>query len=243
MNVFAQAQSKNTAENQKKQEEFRHIRSERPKFCIHCGAPLEDEDEFCTECGEKIESELAVEETVEATASSTGIRPAQKINSDRLASIRETACVKSGGVTDEFRKNKLESQTANQLSLAESAAQAKSTLKTGYYVYRDSEKTQYLRIESVCGCHVTASVKSTFNNGGYATEHYIGTISNDNIELSVSETDLHPLPNKRLETMTDITTVTHSIKVSEHFSGTVFENRITGNFSGHFNQYVTFVKR
>lgn len=243
MNVFAQAQSKNAAENQKRQEEFRHIRNERPKFCIHCGAPLEDGDEFCTECGEKIESELAVEETVEATASSTEIRPAQKINSDRLASIRETACVKSGGVTDEFRKNKLESQTANQLSLAESAAQAKSTLKTGYYVYRDSEKTQYLRIESICGCHVTASVKSTFNNGGYATEHYTGTINCDNIELSVSETDLHPLPNKRLETMTDITTVTHSIKVSEHFSGTVFENRITGNFSGHFNQYVTFVKR
>ena len=56
MNVFAQAQSKNAAENQKRQEEFRQIRNERPKFCIHCGAPLEDEDEFCTECGEKIES-------------------------------------------------------------------------------------------------------------------------------------------------------------------------------------------
>lgn len=239
MNVFAQAQSKNTAENQKRQEEFRQIRNERPKFCIHCGAPLEDEDEFCTECGEKIENELAVEETVEATASSTEIQPAQKIISDRLASIRETALVKSGGVIDEFRKNKIEAEKKNQISVAES----KSALKTGYYVHKDSEKTQYLIIESICGCYVTASVKSTFNNGGYSTEHYTGTINCDNIELSVSETDLHPLPNKRLETMTDITTVTHSIKVSEHFSGTVFENRITGNFSGHFNQYVTFVKR
>ncbi|MBR6914382.1 MAG: zinc ribbon domain-containing protein [Treponema sp.] len=242
MNVFAQAQSKNAAENQKRQEEFRQIRNERPKFCIHCGAPLEDEDEFCTECGEKIESELAVEETVEESAASKESSPAPKISSDRLASIMQTTRVKSGGITDEYRKNKLEAEKANLQALAESTAHSKSTLKTGYYVHKDSEKTQYLIIESVGGNYVSASVKTTFLDGGYSTEHYTGTVSEDNIELSVSETDLHPLPNKRLETMTDITTVTHTIQVSNHFSGTFSDDRIIGNFSGGFSQFVVFTK-
>lgn len=240
---FAQAQSENSAEAQKKREEIKNIHTERPRFCIHCGAPLEDDNDFCTECGERIENEVSVEEeTGEESAVTKESRPAPKISSDRLASIMETARVKSGGVTDEFKKNKVEAEKANQLSIAKLTAQTKSTLKTGYYVHKDSEKTQYLIIKSVCGKSVSASVKTTFNDGGYSTEHYTGTISGDNIELNVLGTDLHPLPNQRWETMTGITTVTHSIRVSEHFSGTFSEDKIAGNFSGEYNQFVVFTK-
>lgn len=238
MSNFAQAQSESTDESQKKQEKFKKISNEYPKFCIHCGAPLEDDNEFCTECGTKIESELAFNESVSEKAS----LPPQKICSDRLASIKETAYVKLGGLTDEFRKNKLESEKANQLSVAKLSAQMKSTLKTGYYIHKDSEKTQYLIIENVCGNSVIASVKSTFYDGSYSTEHYTGTISAGSIELSISETDLHPLPNQRWETMTDITTITNSIRVSDHFSGTFSENKIAGNFSGEFSTFIVFTR-
>ena len=64
MSDMHQAVFENKDESQKKREELSvgDIHAERPKFCVHCGAPLEEDDEFCTECGERIENDIVVEE-------------------------------------------------------------------------------------------------------------------------------------------------------------------------------------
>ena len=241
MSNFAQAQAENTAESQKKQVEFKNIHTERPKFCIHCGAPLGEDNDFCTECGEKIESEVSVEEDIsEKSAQPVEKRPAPKIGSDRMASIMETKRVKEGGLSDELKKSWNEFKRENQQISVK--AHEKSVLKTGYYINTNSERTKYLIIENITGSSVSATIKTTFKNGSYKTEHYDGYLLGDNLSLSVSETDLHPLPDEFVRTEDGTATLTHSIKVGNHFSGTVSEDKIAGNFSGEFSEFVVFTK-
>ena len=227
MSGFAQARHENEAELKKEQSEPKIVKSERPKFCVHCGAPLEDGDDFCTECGKKIEDEFVVEEEDAAqTFAPKESRPAPKIASDRMASVKETERVKEDGAADLFKLAKEKAESARKSETAKSEAKATSTLKTGWYMCESRDKRMYLIIESVSGGSVCATLKTTFYDGGYATTCWTGTLAGDSLSLTVQKKDLHPLPEQRWETFTDVTTITHSILVCDYFSGTVFQDKI-----------------
>lgn len=231
----------NEAASQKKKEKFTNLRTERPKFCIYCGAPLEDDDEFCTECGAKIESELAVEEE---SAISKESSPAPKISSDRLASIMETARLKSGGLSDEFSKNKIDAEKADQRAIAKSSSKAKSILKTGYYIHKSSEATRYLLIESVTGSSVQLTVRSMFSDGGFKNEKAVGRFAGNEFSFVVRNSDVHPLPEEFRDTPTSTTRITHIIHETKSFYGIFDEDTISGTitFITGQTQFIVFTK-
>lgn len=138
-----------------------------PRFCIYCGAPLEDGDVFCCECGSRIETEASK------------IVPAAEISSDRMASIMETQQIKAGIITDKFRKSKFLERT--------------KTLLPGYYVYEGQYMTQHLSIDEVQGNSVRATVKTNFRNLSYSTEFYEGSFSDGRLVLHITTSDLHPI--------------------------------------------------
>ena len=227
MSIFASARSQNEGELKKEQAAAasteENVTTERPKFCVHCGAPLEDDDDFCTECGQKIESEIVAEEK---SAARKEKRAESKISSDRMASIKETERVKEAGAVNLFKENKEKAQDASKTKIAKSEAKAAATLKTGWYICDCSDHRSYLIIESAAGGSVRATLKATFYEGDYATSYWTGTLVGDSLSLSVQEKDLHPLPEQRWETFTSVTTITNSILVCNHFSGTVFPDKI-----------------
>ena len=248
MSVFAGAWSQNEDELKKEQSAAASIaenaKTERPKFCVHCGAPLEDGDEFCTECGHKIESEIVAEEQSAArTSARKESRSEQKISSDRMASIKETGRVKEGGAVDLLKKNKGKPQGAFKTEIAKSEVKATTTLKTGWYMCESRDQRMYLIIESVSGGSVCATLKTTFYNGGYATSCWTGTLAGDSLSLTVQKKDLHPLPEQRWETFTDVTTITHSILVCDYFSGTVFQDRIIVNSADGCETFLVFARQ
>ena len=222
----------------KTQSNSKIVKTERQNFCIHCGSPLEEGNDFCTECGKRIENEFVYEEDTEkeSVAESRSLSPS-KIASDRMASIKETEQVKSIGGINLFK------QAKEKTKVSKSTEQAKSPLKTGWYIHKDKKRTKYLIIESVVGNSVTATVKTLFSDGSYKTEHYTGSLLGDSLSLRVSKTDLHPLPDERWETQSHITTVTHTILICNNFSGTVSEDKIAGNFSGEFSAFIVFTRK
>lgn len=241
------------ATERKQNPQFNNIRTERPKFCIHCGARLEDENDFCTECGAKIEAEVFESEenaeNCENQSESTKQKyPVPAISSDRMASIAETTARKFGAKADEFKKLQQTSQTEKGLTIQSKTASSKNKLINAMYVHKDSQKTMYLEIQNVNGKNVRASIKTLFSNGGYATEIYMGTIDGDEISLTISDYDLHPLPKETQtsysETSTKISvhtrTTTHNILVGTSFSGIVTEDTISGTFSGEFTGFCVF---
>lgn len=238
MSDFAQAQSQNEDTVKKTQSNSKIVKTERQNFCIHCGSPLEEGNDFCTECGKRIENEFVYEEDTEkeSVAESRSLSPS-KIASDRMASIKETEQVKSIGGINLFK------QAKEKTKVSKSTEQAKSPLKTGWYIHKDKKRTKYLIIESVVGNSVTATVKTLFSDGSYKTEHYTGSLLGDSLSLRVSKTDLHPLPDERWETQSHITTVTHTILICNNFSGTVSEDKIAGNFSGEFSAFIVFTRK
>lgn len=238
MSDFAQAQSQNEDTVKKTQSNSKIVKTERQNFCIHCGSPLEEGNDFCTECGKRIENEFVYEEDTEkeSVAESRSLSPS-KITSDRMASIKETEQVKSIGGINLFN------QAKEKTEVSKSTEQAKSPLKTGWYIHKDKKRTKYLIIESVVGNSVTATVKTLFSDGSYKTEHYTGSLLGDSLSLRVSKTDLHPLPDERWETQSHITTVTHTILICNNFSGTVSEDKIAGNFSGEFSAFIVFTRK
>lgn len=238
MSDFAQAQSQNEDTVKKTQSNSKIVKTERQNFCIHCGSPLEEGNDFCTECGKRIENEFVYEEDTEkeSVAESRSLSPS-KIASDRMASIKETEQVKSIGGINLFK------QAKEKTEVSKSTEQAKSPLKTGWYIHKDKKRTKYLIIESVVGNSVTATVKTLFSDGSYKTEHYTGSLLGDSLSLRVWKTDLHPLPDERWETQSHITTVTHTILICNNFSGTVSEDKIAGNFSGEFSAFIVFTRK
>ena len=227
MSGFAQARHENEAELKKEQSEPKIVKSERPKFCVHCGAPLEDGDDFCTECGKKIEDEFVVEEEDAAqTFAPKESRPAPKIASDRMASVKETERVKEDGAADLFKLAKEKAESARKSETAKSEAKTTSTLKTGWYILKANDKKSYLIIESVCGSSVSATMKTSFYDGSYATSYWTGTLLGDSLSLSVCKKDLHPCPEQRWEDFTGVTTIKTNIQVCNHFSGTAFQDKI-----------------
>ena len=219
------------------------VRTERPTFCIHCGARLEEEDRFCTECGAKIEAEVLDAEGSEKNEENESAKveqksPAPLISSDRMASIAETTARKLGAASDIlkdiefFRKQSqnenraLQGHSAPEQLKLESTEQKKNLL-TGTYVHKASTQTMYLTIESVTDNDVKANVKSVFDNGSYALENYVGTLYGAGISLRLTNYELH----------TDYT-----IRLGESFLGLVDENSISGNFSGEFTGYCIFRK-
>ena len=204
------------------------VRTERPTFCIHCGARLEEEDRFCTECGAKIETEALVAEESEKNEEKS---PAPLISSDRMASIAETTARKYGAPADILKSSELFLKAAENenraLQLRIESAEQKKNLLTGTYVYKASTQTMYLTIENVTGNDVKANVKSVFDNGSYAIENYIGTLYGAGISLRLTNCELH---------------TNYTIRLGEIFLGLVDENSISGNFSGEFTGYCIFRK-
>lgn len=234
---------------------FNNIRTERPKFCIHCGARLEEENDFCTECGAKIESEVFESEenaeNCENQSESTKQKsPVPVISSDRMASIAETTARKFGAKADELKKLQQTSQTEKGLTIQSKTASSKNKLYGGMYVCKYSAGTKYLKIKNVNGNSVNVTIRTVFNNGGYKTEQYIGTLIDNQLELQNTDYDLHPLPKETQtsysETSTKITvrtrTTTHRIFVGTSFSGILTEDTISGTFSGEFSGFCVFKK-
>lgn len=237
----------------KQEPQFNNIRTERPKFCIHCGARLEEENDFCTECGAKIEAEVFESEenaeNCENQSESTKQKsPVPVISSDRMASIAETTARKFGAKADEFKKLQQTSQTEKGLAIKSKTDSSKNKLYGGMYVHKDSKKMMYLEIQNISGSNVRASIKTLFSDGSYATENYMGTLDGEEISLTISDYDLHPLPNETQtsysETSTQISvrtrTTTHNILVGTSFSGIVTEDTISGTFSGEFSGFCVF---
>ena len=198
-------------------------------FCTCCGSPLEKGDVFCSECGIKIEDENLVTENCEIVEQNP-----IRISSDRMASILETNKIKKGEGVEEFRKNslieKLDDSNSKNFSLC------------GYYVRKDSNMTQYLIIDSVEGNQIKAQIKTIFTNGGYSTEFYEGSFSDNEIHLSIENSDLHPPASEIRVDKGIINTVHYEIQLSENFDGVISENLISGSFKGQFSKTVEFRK-
>ncbi|MBQ6780844.1 MAG: zinc ribbon domain-containing protein [Treponema sp.] len=208
------------------------------RFCTNCGSPLEADDLFCSECGCKIEleEEAVVIEEDETETSVQEEQTSVTISSDRMASILQTNRIKAGEATDELKKPALPSvagKSETKEMCAWQTAEKKSTI-VGYYMRSDEIMTQYLIIESVRGNTVTASVRTTFVNGGYATESYEGTLFDDKLRLRMVNADLHPPPDETHVFFGKIQTVHHSIRRSEHFEGIANGDTISGAFSGEW---------
>lgn len=213
-----------------------------PKFCIDCGSPLELGDIFCSECGSKIQEEefvVSIERNVEVIEENP-----VTISSDRMASILQTNKLKAGEFLEDFIKPDL-SNFANGIETEEQKAIKQLEEKAkflGYYVYKNSYMTQYLIIENIENDNVKASVKTMFSNGGYSTEFYKGTLSEKKLLLEMVASDLHP-PTPDLEfSGNSIKPVRYVIQTSEHFTGIIGKNEITGTFTGHFTDSVVFRK-
>lgn len=191
-----------------------------PRFCIHCGAPLEDGDIFCCECGTKIENEVIDKDN----------REIPRISSDRMASIIETSKIKTGEVIEASRKSKDIDESLNKASNEQVLRKPlEKVLLPGYYVYKGKNMTQYLSIDDVHGNTVKATVKTNFSNLSYCTELYEGSFSDGRLILHIIASDLHPISGL-------------SIRLSEDFTGDVVENTISGNFTGEFSNSVVFKK-
>lgn len=209
-------------------------------FCQNCGSPLENDDLFCSECGCKVEQEenaITIEEIEEPQEQ----KPAF-ITPDRMASILQTNRIKEGLADDNFlNAHSFNDVIVNAIQAKDTKIEKKSPL-LGYYVYRDSHMTQYFIIESIQGNCVEAIVKTMFDNGGYSSEFYRGTLSDGNLHLQIVDSDLHPLPDELRFFFGSISTVHYSIKLSENFDGIIKENAIMGSFSGQFSKSVVFRK-
>ena len=199
------------------------------RYCTNCGFPLEDEDVFCIECGSKNqyeESDSTIEKVEYCKEHDTaGISP------DRMISILETAKLKSGQMSDEFRKKHLsfcDSFFSGKTVKLESMVQ-KSSLSPSYYVYKDDIMTQYFSIDNVQGCLVKASVKTKFNNLSYSVEFYEGSIADNILSLHITSSELHPINGI-------------SIKLSEELSCLIGEKSIFVNFKGEYSNSVVFKK-
>ena len=213
-----------------------------PKFCIECGTPLELGDVFCSECGSKIEEEECIF-SIEKGVDIIEERPVT-ISSDRMASILQTNKLKVGEFSEDFIKTDL-SIFANGIETDEKKAikQLEEKAKLlGYYVYKNSYMTQYLIIENIENDNIRASVKTTFSNGGYSTEFYEGTLLGNDLHLEMVSSDLHP-PTPDLDfSGNSIRPIRYVIQTSEHFTGIISKNEITGTFTGHYRDSVVFKK-
>lgn len=105
-------------------------------------------------------------------------------------------------------------------------------------------------VAAFCGSNVRASIKTLFSDGSYATENYMETLDGEEISLTISDYDLHPLPKETQtsynETCSQISvctrTKTHRILVGTSFSGILTEDTISGTFSGEFSGFCVFKK-
>ena len=240
------------SERSEESSQFNNIHTERPKFCIHCGARIEDENDFCTECGAKIELEVFESEENKENQSEIPEQksPVPAISSDRMASIAETAARKFGPKADGLKKFHKTVWMEKGLASQSETASAKNKLINTMYVHKDSAITMYLKIQDINGNNIRASIKSIFANGSYATEIYTGTLNGEEISLNITDYDLHPLPDETQtsysETRTQILVctniTTHEILTSSSFSGIVTDDTIAGTFSGEFSGFCVFNK-
>lgn len=212
------------------------------KFCTNCGHQLEADDLFCDECGTKIEQveSVIIEETKEKNIEKNPVN----ISSDRMASILETNKIKSGKIEEEQRKTAI---SAISIVTETKDVKAKKELEEkakllGYYVYKDSYMTQYLIIENIEGKNVFATIRTTFENGGYSTEFYQGLLNNNEIHLSMVDSDLHPPPTELKFLDNGIIPVNYTIYTSEQFDGVIDDEKISGAFKGHYSKTVVFKK-
>ncbi len=200
---------------------------EKPKFCIHCGFPLEEGNDFCTECGAKIEKTEETEketDSVEKIAEKKSTQQPLKISADRMASIKENRLLKDGIAKDAFRERKkdLLRQKEEIENQKKELKKQETELLSGNYVYKDSKLSITFLIETISGSKILASARFIFSEGGYCIEHFSGSIAGDNIELKLIKDELHPSAG------------TH-IQKSTRFSGFFSGDRIIGTFEGEYN--------
>jgi hypothetical protein len=243
-------QKKRHSEQSEESSQFNNIHTERPQFCIHCGARLEDENDFCTECGAKIELEVFESEESKENQSKVPEQksPVPVISSDRMASIAETNARKVGQNAGNLKKFQQCAWTEKGLAIQNKTTSAKNKLINKMYVHKDSAITMYLKILDINGDRIQASIKSIFENGSYATENYTGTLNGEEISLNIVDYDLHPLPDETQTSYSETSTqilvcrsiTSHEILVGDSFSGIVSEDTIAGTFSGEFSGFCVF---
>lgn len=218
-------------ETERKRIEPNHTRIdiEKPKFCIHCGFPLEEGNDFCTECGAKIEkTEEAEKETdsVEKIAEKKSAQQPLKISADRMASIKENRLLKDGIAKDAFRKRKkdLLRQKEEIENQKKELKNQETELLSGNYVYTTSRYTMYLSIENITGSKVSATIKIDFSTGSSAIENYSGTFIDSRLELYLINAELLPIPG-------------WEILKSYSFSGIFSDNKILAELKGQHEQF------
>lgn len=236
---FQAKQSEKETERKRIEANHTRIEIEKPRFCIYCGFPLEDDNEFCTECGAKITEETEETEQAEKKTDSlenivekNSTQQSLKISADRMASIKENGLLKDGIAKDAFRERK-----KDLLRQKEEIANQKRELKNretellfGNYVYTYYEGTMYLSIENIIGSKVSATIKMDFLSGSYAIENYSGTFIGNRLELYLTNAELYPITN-------------WIIHKSYSFSGTFSDNKIPGELKGqHKPLSIVFVK-
>ena len=211
------------------------------KFCTNCGHQLEADDLFCDECGTKIEYE---EVGVKAEDDKQTEEKSVVISSDRMASIIQTNKIKTGEsneILSEHALSTLYSITETNEEKEKKQLEEKAKI-LGYYVHKNSYMTQYLIIENIEGKNVFATIRTTFENGGYSTEFYQGLLNNNEIHLSMVDSDLHPPPTELKFLDNGIIPVNYTIYTSEQFDGVIDDEKISGAFKGHYSKTVVFKK-
>ena len=178
------------------------------RFCTNCGARLEEGDLFCTECGQKIELEF---EQAEET------KKARPISSDRMNSILNARKNMSQTFSDDLKNFLGEKQNFSAEITVSKKQQEKTSKKDdrlGWYVSKDSGKTEYFVIESIEGNSVSGKISDILKNGGYGNECFSGTINGSSIEINGIQRK-----NTNINFRWDL-----------YFSGTINGNTISGKW-------------
>lgn len=217
MNQFLQQ------ENQEKKVQTQNIVNHKKiRFCQNCGSKLEERDVFCTECGEKVEIEIKQEIQAEE-------KPKISISSDRMNAIlnarKDMKSTFSEDVKEFTKDNK---SSIKEMSISQSQSISQKDNRIGYYVSRDSFKTEYLIIESIDENSVTGKISDTFKSNGYGNEFFSGTINGDFTEINGIQRG-----TTNCEFLWDL-----------HFSGIISNDSISGNWTrieGH-SEYIIYNK-
>lgn len=205
-------EKKEEAENQKS-----NIR-----FCTNCGARLEEGDLFCTECGQKIEQEFEQAEEK---------KKSKPISSDRMNSILNARKNMRQTFSDDLKNFLGEKQNLSTEIAVSKKQQEKNSKKDGrlgWYVSKDSCKTEYFVIESIDGNSISGKISDIFKNSGYGNEYFSGTINGSSIEINGIQRK-----NSNIDLLWDL-----------HFTGTISGNTISGKWNriGNNSEEMVYVR-
>lgn len=224
MNQFFSQENQETSK-QFKTQNINITEHKKIRFCQNCGSKLDDRDLFCTECGEKVEIVQNIEQEPK-----TEEQPKVQISKDRMnAILNAREDLKSTFSDDVKRLTKDNKSSIKELSISQNQKISQNDNRTGFYIHKDSIKTEYLIIESIEGNSVTGKIRDSFHEtNGYGNEFFSGTIIDNSIEIN------------RIQRQN-----TNCIFIWDlHFSGAISDNTISGTWTriGGIREFMVYTK-